>query len=255
MIGVRELYNKLNKEISPALSCEWDNDGLMCSGDPDKEVKRALLALDVTKDTVKRAKEINADLIVSHHPLIFRPVKALNNESASAAKAIELIKSGVSVFSFHTRLDAHERGVNDILAKTLGIKDTEPFGTEGEMIGRIGYAEKRPLEGFALFVKEALGADRVSLIDGGRPVCRVALCGGDGKDFLEAAIESGADTYVTGSMSYNSMLDAYDTGINIIEAGHYFTEAPVLKVLETMIKEADRGIETVYFDSNAVKTL
>lgn len=250
---VKELYRFLDNRIPRALSCEWDNDGLMCSPDLEREVKCVLLALDVTKDTVKFAKECGADVILTHHPLIFKPLKCVNDELFAANKVIRLLDGGVSVFSFHTRLDALRGGVNDALAEKLCVREIEALPDDPDMIGRIGYVNETEIGDFAAFVKEKLGCRTVKCIDSGRKVVKVALCGGDGKDLLKAAYDSGADTYVTGTMSYNSMLDAYDMGINVIEAGHYYTEAPVLDKLCAMIKEADGAIVIRYFDSNAVK--
>ena len=251
---VKELYKALDDVINKDLSCDWDNDGLMCSPDTFGEVKRVLLALDVTKDTVDHAKNVGADLIITHHPLIFKPVKNVSDDSFGGKKLIELLKNGISVFSFHTRLDAMNGGVNDALAEKLCLTDIEPFGCDGEMIGRIGnYHQVDTIEHYASFVKLELSSDRVNVIDAGRKVKRVAVCGGDGKDFLRAAFEAGADTYVTGGMSYNSMLDAYDMGINVVEAGHYHTEVPVLDKLAAMLNETCPGIEISFFDSYPIK--
>ena len=248
-----QLYFELDKRIPRALSCEWDNDGFMCSPDKNREVRHILLALDVTKDTVEYAEKIGADLIISHHPMIFKGIKSVNEDDFTSAKVIKLIKNGISVFSFHTRLDALEGGVNDALAEALGVFDTVKFGEDGEMLGRLGEVDECDLDAFAVHVKNALGSDHLNVTDAGRTVKKVALLGGDGKDFLKAASSAGADTYVTGTMSYNSMLDAYDMGINVIEAGHYFTEAPVLGKLEEMIKGITDGIKYSYYNSNAVK--
>ena len=110
---VKELYEKLDKRIPKELSEPWDNDGLMCSPDTSLEVKKALLTLDVTEEIVDFAIERSYDLIISHHPLIFRPVSHITEDNHVARKLIKLINNGISVFSFHTRLDKAEGGVND----------------------------------------------------------------------------------------------------------------------------------------------
>lgn len=114
MITVKELYDRLDAVIPKELSCEWDNDGLMLSPNTGAEVRRAVVALDVTDDTVSFARKVGAELIVTHHPLIFKPLKQLVSD-----KLVVLIKSGISVFSFHTRLDALDTGVNSALAASL----------------------------------------------------------------------------------------------------------------------------------------
>ncbi len=246
---VIELYRYFDIKIPKELSCSWDNDGLMCCPDPEKDVKKALITLDITKDAVDYAAKGGFDLIVSHHPVIFRPIKSIVSR-----KLVKLISCGIAAMSFHTRLDAVCGGVNDCLAEAIGIENTMPFGEDG--IGRIGeLASQASLCDFVDNVKGALKCSRVNVIQSGKPCKRIAVCGGDGKDLLSAAIEMGADTYLTGSMSYNSMTDASELDINVIEAGHFYTEDPVCKRIETLIKEADKNIFTEIYYSNLIKEL
>lgn len=249
---VIELYKYLDAHIPASLSCPWDNDGLMCCPDESKEVKRVLVTLDVTDDAIRKAKELEADVILSHHPLIFKGVKALNSSTVVPSRAIELIKSGISVMSFHTRLDAVEGGVNDVLALTLGIEDAEPFGDEG--IGRIGELDvPMSLDEFAYLVKDRLNAPQVTYSGNGRDVFKVAVLGGSGADDIGAAIAAGADTYLSGTLSYHDMADAPDGPINLVEAGHFHTEDPVCDMLSELVWSADASIETVYFNSYRAK--
>ena len=251
---VIELYKYLDSHIPASLSCAWDNDGLMCCPDENAEVRKVLITLDVTDDAIRKAKEIGADVILSHHPLIFKGVKALNSNGVVSQRAIELIKSGISVMSFHTRLDAVDGGVNDVLALALGIEDTEPFGDEG--IGRIGELDAPiSLDEFAYLVKERLNAPQVTYSGNGRDVFRVAVLGGSGADDIGAAIAAGADTYLSGTLSYHDMADAPDGPINLVEAGHFHTEDPVCDMLSELVWTADSSIETVYFNSYRAKTM
>ena len=120
---VRELYEKLEERIPRTLSCSWDNDGLMCCPDPEAEVRRVLVALDVTAEVAETAIAGRYDAVVSHHPLVFRPLRAVEPGDAVAKKVIRLLSAGVSVMSFHTRLDAVCGGVNDTLAAALGLSE------------------------------------------------------------------------------------------------------------------------------------
>lgn len=251
---VREYYKYFCEKIPSALSCEWDNDGLMCCPDASREVRKILIALDVTEGVVEKAIEGGYDLILAHHPLIFRGVKHLSEENEAERKLIMLVKNGISVMSFHTRLDAVEGGVNDILAQLFGLSDVRPFGDEG--IGRIGsLPEKVSVEDFARRVKDVLKAPVVKLAKGCETVSRVAVLGGSGKDDLYAATAAGADTYVTGELSYHQLVDAPETGVSLIEAGHFYTEYPVCRRLETLARELDpTALTTVYF-SDAVCVL
>jgi dinuclear metal center YbgI/SA1388 family protein len=249
-----ELYQILNEKFPTSLSCEWDNDGLMCCPDAIRPVRRVLITLDVTAPVVKKALEEGFDLIVSHHPLVFKGLKAVNPEHHIAAKVIELIRAGVSVFSFHTRLDTVSGGVNDVLASHLGLCDVTPFG--GDAMGRIGnLPETMSPVAFAHKVKEALGAPVVLLADAGRPVGRVAVLGGGGGDCVEEARAAGADTYVTGELKYHSLVDAPEEGMNLIEAGHFHTEFPVCKTLETILRSIDPSLFCEIYDSYAVRAI
>lgn len=243
----------LEEKIPRELSCDWDNDGLMCCPDPDAEIKRVLVALDISEKTVDLAIAEGCDLILSHHPLVFRPVKALTDAQATPRKLIKLVRHGITAMSFHTRLDALEGGVNDVLAARLGLLNVEAFGENGELMGRVGEIQTAlSLPEFAAFVKEALGAPAV-LYNGDRPVKRVAVLGGNGDDFVFAAKAAGADTYVSGRLGYHPMASAREDGINLIEAGHFYTENPVLSVLADMVKSADSEVEIVFADSNEIR--
>ena len=250
----RELYQILNEKFPTSLSCDWDNDGLMCCPDGTQEVRRVLLTLDVTAEAVKRAIEAKCDVILSHHPLIFKGIKALDGETTVSAKAIDLIQHGISVMSFHTRLDAAEGGVNDVLATLLGLCDVTPFGEEA--IGRIGsLPQETTAEDFAKTVKEALCAPVVQLADANIPVRRVAVLGGSGGDDIEAAKAAGADTYVSGELKYHQLTDAPEEGINLITAGHFHTEFPVCEMLKKLLAEIDPSIETEIYENYKIKTI
>ena len=248
---VIELYKHFDNLFPKELSCEWDNDGLMCCPEPSREARRALVCLDVTDEAVDAAIEGGFDVIISHHPLIFKGIKAINGENFVSRKAIKLIRTGLSVMSFHTRLDAVSGGVNDILADLLGVKDTEPFG---DGIGRIGnLSAPTELFAFAKSLKDTLGASTISVADAHRKVLRVAVLGGSGKDEIEAAIAAGADTHVSGELGHHALTDAPEMNINLIEAGHFYTEAPVCKFLADTLTAL--GIETEIYDSNKIKQI
>ena len=250
---VRELYDRFDETIPASLREEWDNDGLMCCSDSSLKVRRAIVTLDVTEECVDYAIENHFDLIVSHHPLIFRPVSAMTEDDHIQRKVIKLLQNGVSVFSFHTRADKVNGGVNDRLAAVIGLEDVRPFG-EGDL-GRIGtLPEIVTLEDFCYRLKEQLGADWILSADGYNDVRTVALVGGDGKSYVSAAIEEGADTYLSGRIGYNVLEEASGLGINLVEAGHYFTEFPVLHFFAQIITRADPYIDVEFFDSNQIRT-
>lgn len=251
---VQEIYNHLSQIIPESLSEPWDNDGLMCSADTGAEVHRALVALDVTEDVVDYAISSGMDLIVSHHPLIFKPISSITEDYHIARKVIKLIQNNISVISLHTRADKVEGGVNDILAEMLGIKNAEPFGEGG--LGRIGTLEEElTMEDFSYLVKGLLDCDSVRVADAYIPVSRVAVVGGDGKDFVRDALALGADTYVTGRLSYNVMEEAVEMGINLIEAGHFFTEQPVTAFFQSLLNRLDHGMYIEVISSNNIRAI
>ncbi len=251
---VKELYAKFEKLLPASEREEWDNDGLMCSPDAEKSVKRVLVTLDVTEDIVDYAIESDFDLIISHHPLIFRPLKSINGDDHTSRKIIKLLTKGISVFSFHTRLDKAVGGVNDRLANLLGIFDTAPFG-EG-LLGRIGEIEEEcTAEDFAYRVKQATESDSVKYVDALNPVKCVAVVGGDGKDFVRDAIEAGADTFVSGRLSYNVMAEGAEMGINLIEAGHFFTEQPITDYFCERLMDFDPDLYAEKANSNLLREI
>ncbi len=241
---VEQLYCFFENKFPRALSAQWDNDGLSCAPELTKEVKKVLVALDPTAAVVEHAISGGFDVLLTHHPLLFRGIKALTPVGAVPAKLLQLALGGVAAMSFHTRLDAVEGGVNDILAQKLGLHDVAPFAPAGEVpCGRIGML-KQPVDvtAFATRVKNVLGAPAV-LLAGSGTVQKIALCSGEGGDFAEAAKQAGADLFLSGRIGYHRMLDAPEEGMAMIEAGHYATEFPVCVYLAELVREADPTIE------------
>ena len=246
---VATLFQKLEERIPCSLSCEWDNDGLMCCPDPETNVNKVLFTLDVTEQAVDYAVAGGFDLIVSHHPMIFRPLTGITDP-----KYIKLIRNGIAVMSFHTRLDAKEGGVNDVLAGLLDLRDTVRFNGEG--IGVVGtLPQAMAPSDFAALVKTVLRCPKLEVILTDRPCHRIAVVGGDGKDFLGDAALAGADTYLTGSMSYNSMTDGEALGMNLLTAGHYETEQPVLTALAADVQTITGGVAYEIFPCNRITVL
>lgn len=252
---VHDLYCTLDKLYPRSLSCSWDNDGLMVCADLSCEVKRVLLALDATNDAIAYAVREGCQVLLTHHPMLFRPLKNITPDSLNGERTLSALKADLAVISLHTRLDAGGDGVNDALVDALGLTSSGTFGDdESPALGRLSCLEKEmtPSE-FSAFVKEKLGAPVVHYT-GNRMVKNVAVVGGGGKDFIYPALTAGADTLLTGEVSYNSVLDAADDGINVIEAGHYFTEAPVLRHLADLCRDL-AGAECLYFNSNLTGTV
>lgn len=253
-MNVKDLYLRFEEQIPEHLREAWDNDGIMCCPDGSAEVSRVLVTLDVTEEIVDYAIEGSFDLIVSHHPLIFKPISSLDEENHIARKLIKLVGSGISVFSFHTRADKMAGGVNDRLADLLGITNIRHFGEDG--LGRMGEIdEPMELQDFAYRVKQLCGSDIIRYSDGYNDVHTVALVGGDGKGYVRAAVNAGADTYISGRIGYNVMEEAAEMGINLIEAGHYFTEQHITEFFRELLSDFDSSLYIEIADSNMIKTI
>ena len=215
----------------------WDHVGLQC-GRESKQVRTVLVALDPFKDVADEAAELGADLILTHHPLIFNPLYALTDSTAIGRTISTLVRHDIAAFHAHTNLDIAPEGVNHCLAKTLGLENIaviDPLETDrtGAVWGlmRRGTTQEQALEDFLPKVKQALQAPGLRYASGGKRVHHVAVGGGACGEEWPAALRAGCDTFVTSDVKYNQFRDAYDLGLNLIDAGHFATENPVTAVL------------------------
>ena len=251
---IQNFVNQLDKLYPRSLSCSWDNDGLMCCSDPGREIKKVLISLDATKAAIDYAAKHGYDLLLTHHPMIFRGAKSVTPDSLVGGRVLKALNAGVSVISLHTRLDAGKDGVNECLARLLDLANVRPFGdADAPSLGRIGEHPLYTDMAFSYFwpiVKMKLKLPYL-LTAGERPVRRIAVCGGAGDDLLEAAKAAGADTFITGEMSYNRMEDAAEMGMNVMVGGHYFTEVPICLRLQELAREL-AGVEADIYNSNPV---
>lgn len=223
---VKEFYEYLSRELPLEWACEGDFDGMSCCPNGDIEIERVLIALDATEAVVDEAIEEGCQVILTHHPMLFGGIAEVCDGEFRSNKLIKLIKNDIAVMSFHTRLDAADGGVNDILAALLGLKNVVRFGEKG--LGRIGELDVPvSAEELAVTVKNTLGAPYVEYADAGRPIKRVAVVGGAASSMVGEALAEGVDAFVSGEIKHNYMTDAPDTGMTLIAAGHFYTENPV----------------------------
>ena len=189
-------------------------------------MKVILCALDFSAEVLEQAKNCHADLVITHHPVIFRGITKFTDNDWRNALLMEAIRNDIAVYSAHTNLDKAAGGVNDVLAGLLELENVEGLSNREdtlEGIGRVGCL-KEPLDLFAFAekLKRILKVERVNVVSAGRPVRKVAVCGGSGMDFLDSAAEAGADTYAQ---------DAFGKRINLIDATHQATELPMMNEL------------------------
>lgn len=246
---VKDFYRFIDTLAPFSTQESWDNSGLLV-GDKDKEVKKVALCLDITIDTLKQAKDFGADLVISHHPVIFHPIKQVLAESP----VFFAIQNQMSLLAAHTPWDAADGGVNDVLATLLGLTDIEKIGPEenGVQMLRAGNLKMPvPAEEYAEVVATALHTV-VRVSSGEKKIQRVAVCGGSGCSFLPDLAEEGVDAFVTGDAKHNDFLDATAYGIALLAAGHYETETVSVPVLLSLLKEAFPEAEYRYITSAPV---
>lgn len=248
MVTVGDIFAFINS-IAPFDTQEsWDNSGLLV-GDVNRTVEKVAVCLDVTNDTLDKAIELGVDLVVSHHPVIWEPLKFVPTDSP-VSKAI---RAGVSIISAHTNWDLAEGGVNDVLAKLIGLSDVTRLSEDGELaMLRVGELKTAvPAKDFAEIVSSALDTVvRVALPD--KPIKKIAVCGGAGASFLPDLIGKGVDAFVTGDSKHNDFLDAIDYDISLLAAGHYETETMSMPVLMKFLENEFLSIECTYIESSPV---
>ena len=226
MPTIKEIDKCLSQVAPSELSENWDNDGLMLCKNDESDVKKILISLDITDNVIDYAVSGDFDLIITHHPFIFKPLSNITGDKY--AQIEKLIKSDISILSYHTRMDSSDVGVNVCVAELLELKDVEAFGGDSGKIGRVGNlkCEMSPSE-FAQYLKDKLGCGtiRASLAD--KKIRRCALVGGAGKSFLMEAKIAGADAFVTSEGTHTTFMDAASFGVSFYDCGHYYTENPV----------------------------
>ena len=241
MATVADILSFLETLAPRSMKMDWDNVGLLC-GSRKAEVSKILVALDPFEGVCEEAAHWGANLIVTHHPLIFKALKSVTDDT-SIGRSIQLLcREGISAINAHTNLDCAPGGVNDRLAAALGLSEIQvidPMGTDenGAQWGllRKGTVAEQPLSVFLPTLKTALGCEGLRYVDGGTPVHRVAVGGGACATELMDAYHAGCDTFVTSDVKYNQFWDAKDLGMNLIDAGHFYTENPITVCLAEKI--------------------
>lgn len=231
------------------LAYEWDNVGLQV-GSLNRKCKTVLVTLDVTKEVVAEAVELKADLILSHHPLIFKPIYNVATESPRGRIIAELIQNRIALYSAHTNYDLAEGGMNDELATVLNIRHAELLD-ETENIGRYGTVDPVPVLEYIDFVKQTLGIRSARYIGKTDSVVQiVGISGGSGSNHVGSAQKKNCDLYITGDVTYHTALDCRAMGQNVLDIGHY-AEAIFKTAVSKLLSEAFPDVE---FHVSAVDT-
>lgn len=225
----KEIVQVIEAAYPREAALDFDNVGLL-AGRAEKEVKRVYIALDATDAVIDRAVEEGADMLITHHPLIFSPLKKVTDEDFVSRRVVKLIQNDISYYAMHTNYDV--LGMAELAEKILGIRNTEVLDItmekdgKPEGIGRIGELEKpMTLEECCVYVKHKLNLGSLKVFgDMQAEVSRLAISPGSGKTAIAAAIAKGADVLVTGDIGHHDGLDAVEQGLAVIDAGHYGTE-------------------------------
>ena len=251
MSTIQDIYQEMQRIAPLELAESWDNPGLLvdCGG----EVRRVLVALDITPEVTEEAAEKGCQLIVSHHPVIFSPLKKLSGQDVP----FRLVQKGISAICMHTNLDAAEGGVNEVLAGIFGMRNWEPFA---EGCGRVGEIDPIPVPELARKAQAELGARcslpkdgpavQVKFADAGKPVRRLAVISGAGGSLFEDALAMGADCLLTGEANHHHAIDAARLGLSLIAAGHYATEFPVTAAVAEKLRVVFPEVEVLVSTEN-----
>lgn len=233
----------LVEKLAPKRLAEsWDNPGLLV-GSPHQDVKRIMVCLDLSLEVAEAAIERQVDMIISHHPVLFRGIKSIRTDSYDGLLLQKLLSNNIAVYAAHTNLDVAVGGCNDVLAEKLGLQAVEGFvatdpDTE-DSLGRIGCLnEEMDASIFAKYVCDCLGASHVRLVKSGQHTIRkVAICTGSGAEFISKAAFKGAEAYVTSDVKYHEAQQAVKQGIHLVDAGHFATEYPMVKVVAEYLRQ------------------
>lgn len=243
MTSVKDVLNLIEALAPPYMKESWDRVGLNC-GHLDKPVEKILVALDPFREVCEEALEMEADLLVTHHALLWTP-GFITDMDEQGRNALFLIENKIACINAHTNLDCAPGGVNDTLAQKLCLQDIcviDPKGedAQGRPWGllRMGMLPQQPLSTFLANVKERLGCQGLKYVDTGRSVHKVAVGGGACAGEIQKAYAAGCDTFVTSDVRYNQFWDAQSLGINLIDAGHFHTENPICVYLADKLREA-----------------
>lgn len=235
MTTVKDICSIMESFAPTNLAMDWDNVGLML-GKTNRKVQKVLLALDLTQEVVNQAIKQEVQMIITHHPAIFKKMSRVIDTDWQQNLILILAENKIAVYSAHTNYDCAIEGVNHVLANKLGLLEIETFDDESGL-GRMGRVPVSNLVDFAELVKNKLNADYVTIADADKKVQRVAVCGGAGGDLVDLCIAKGIDTLVTGDIKYHTAQDAVFKGLNVIDAGHQASERIAMEYLRARMEK------------------
>lgn len=244
---VQEIFDFLNDLFPVSTANDYDNPGLLV-GNPDCEVKKALISLDCTLETVQSAVLQQCELIITHHPVIFSPLKNV----LAGTVVYELLRNNVAVISMHTNLDVGENGVNDCLCRKIGLTEIKPHLASVGYLLKSGIVSSISAKSFAEHLKTRIGGV-VKYVDGDKPINSVLVCSGSGGDFIDEAIKNGFDALVTADIKHHHFLTAKDNNVSLFDAGHFNTEDIIVEHLKQMLETEFSNCEFLTHHPDIIK--
>lgn len=242
----QEIITILRKQAPEDYACDWDNVGLLV-GDSQKEVQKIYIALDATEETIKEAIEQKADMLLTHHPMIFKGLKKVNTEDFIGKRVMSLIRADVAYYAMHTNFDV--KGMAELAAERMGLKDCQVLeatcedeeGLQG--IGKVGMLPAMEVRECAELVKRAFHLEQVKVFgDVNARITKAAICPGSGKSVIGKALESGAQVLITGDIDHHEGIDAAAQGMAVIDAGHYGIEKIFIPYMKQYLEKNTEGV-------------
>ncbi len=249
MMTVNNVLDYLKEKYPLDTACDFDNVGLLV-GDKTATVTRAVVCLDCDINTVNFAKEIGAELIITHHPVIFNGLKAVTVGTV----VYEAVKANISVISMHTNLDIAVGGVTEQLCKAIGLTNVKPFTAHDGFLIREADCTIHEADRLAEHIKAKLGG-AVRYVDNGKSIQKVLVCSGSGGEFLTDVIIGGYDALISADIKHNVFIDAVNNGVTVFDAGHYTSENVIVKPLCNELKAEFGDIEFSEFNNDKIKSI
>jgi dinuclear metal center YbgI/SA1388 family protein len=249
MMTVNNILDYLKEKYPLDTACDFDNVGLLV-GDGNAAVTKAVVCLDCDINAVNYANEIGANLIITHHPVIFGGIKSVT----AGTVVYEAIKSGISIISMHTNLDIAVGGVTERLCEAIGLTDAQPFIAHDGFMIREAICPINNADDLACHIKQRLGG-AVRYADSGRPINRVLVCSGSGSDFVTDVIKDNFDALIAADIKHNVFIDAVNSGVSVFDAGHYHSENVIVKPLCNELSDAFCEVEFIIFNNEKIKSV